>query len=204
MLFSIDRDKMAVKMDAMEEQIRTVQENYNALGSKSNQQRTSSKTNTNTNTNKRPSPSNTQSRTATSKLSQSQNSNNLNLTTATATFPTFSGVNPYLDIDADEIEIVNVDKFTLYKTYNVHNHAVSQIALHPNKDIIATASDDTTWKLWNLPSGELIMSGEGHKDWISGCSFDPSGAYLATSSGLLFHSLFFCIRIFHSYISEIY
>ena len=32
--------------------------------------------------------------------------------------------------------------------------------------VIGTASDDHTWKLWSSPSGELVMSGEGHKDWV--------------------------------------
>ena len=28
---------------------------------------------------------------------------------------------------------------------------------------VATASDDCTWKIWQLPSGELVMSGKGHQ-----------------------------------------
>ena len=28
-----------------------------------------------------------------------------------------------------------------------------------------------------------MMSGEGHKDWICGVDFHPSGSHLATSSG---------------------
>jgi WD40 repeat protein len=51
------------------------------------------------------------------------------------------------------------------------------------KSIVATASDDFTWKIWTLPNGELIMSGEGHKDWISGIDFHPRGSHLVTSSG---------------------
>jgi WD40 repeat protein len=61
--------------------------------------------------------------------------------------------------------------------------AVSSIAMHPKKSICATASDDFTWKIWTLPQGELIMSGEGHKDWVSGIAFHPKGSHLATSSG---------------------
>ena len=37
--------------------------------------------------------------------------------------------------------------------------AISNIAIHPKKSILATASDDYTWKIWTLPAGELIMSG---------------------------------------------
>lgn len=61
--------------------------------------------------------------------------------------------------------------------------AVSGIALHPRKPILATISDDHTWKIWNLTSGDLLFSGLGHNDWISGVSFHPKGQLLATCSG---------------------
>ncbi len=62
-------------------------------------------------------------------------------------------------------------------------NAITQISMHPKKSIVATASDDLTWKIWTLPHGELIMSGEGHKDWVSGIDFHPKGSHLATCSG---------------------
>ena len=61
--------------------------------------------------------------------------------------------------------------------------AISSVVMHPKKSICATASDDFTWKIWNLPNGDLVMSGEGHKDWVSGISFHPKGTHLVTSSG---------------------
>jgi len=48
------------------------------------------------------------------------------------------------------------------------------VALHPEKQIMATASDDRTWKLWSVPNGELILTGHGHSDWVAGCDFHPS------------------------------
>jgi len=48
------------------------------------------------------------------------------------------------------------------------------LALHPRKQILATTSDDQTWKVWGLPNGELILTGRGHSDWVSGCDFHPS------------------------------
>lgn len=47
----------------------------------------------------------------------------------------------------------------------------------------ATASDDCTWRMWQLPDAELIMAGEGHKDWVAGLEFHPGGACLATGGG---------------------
>lgn len=45
--------------------------------------------------------------------------------------------------------------------------------MHPKKQILATVSDDATWKLFTVPGGELIMTGEGHQDWVSDCDFHP-------------------------------
>lgn len=61
--------------------------------------------------------------------------------------------------------------------------SVSSLALHPSKPILVTGSDDKTWKMWALPQGELIMCGEGHKDWVAAVDFHPSGTSLASGSG---------------------
>lgn len=61
------------------------------------------------------------------------------------------------------------------KTFKGHLMGVTCLAYNPKKDILATGSDDTTWKLWSVPNGDLIMSGEGHQDWIGGVSFHPKG-----------------------------
>ena len=49
---------------------------------------------------------------------------------------------------------------------------VTCLAYNPKKAIVATGSDDTTWKMWTVPNGDLIMSGEGHLDWIGGLAFN--------------------------------
>ncbi len=52
---------------------------------------------------------------------------------------------------------------------------MANLALHPTKPILVTASDDKTWKMWHMPGGDLIMCGEGHKDWVAGVDFHPAG-----------------------------
>ncbi|KAK5612087.1 hypothetical protein CRENBAI_000755 [Crenichthys baileyi] len=91
--------------------------------------------------------------------------------------------------------------FQLSCSIRAHHQPVSCIALHPSKLVLASASDDRTWKLWHLPQsgekvGQMLLRGEGHSDWLSGCSFHPDGSKLATTSGdmtvthlgALFHS----------------
>ena len=72
---------------------------------------------------------------------------------------------------------------TMLKTLKGHLMGVTSLAYNPKKDIVATGSDDTTWKLWSVPNGDLIMSGEGHLDWVGGVEFSPKGNLLATASG---------------------
>ena len=96
-------------------------------------------------------------------------------------WPADNRTNPYLA--ATGIEPVHAESFMLSRTYKGHQLAISSLGLHSRKPILATVSDDHTWKMWSLTNGELIMSGEGHTDWVSGVSFHPKGTVIATSSG---------------------
>jgi WD40 repeat protein len=74
-----------------------------------------------------------------------------------------------------------------------HLLPVANLALHPSKPILATASDDKTWKLWHLPAGDLIMCGEGHRCAALGktpCTWQHGDGVLAQYSAysLLAHT----------------
>uniref|UniRef100_A0A8C5UEG7 Sperm associated antigen 16 n=1 Tax=Malurus cyaneus samueli TaxID=2593467 RepID=A0A8C5UEG7_9PASS len=56
-------------------------------------------------------------------------------------------------------------------------------ALCSCSDIVLTGGDDRLWKTWAFPDGNILLTGEGHTDWLSGCCFRPSGTQLVTSSG---------------------
>jgi sperm-associated antigen 16 protein len=81
------------------------------------------------------------------------------------------------------LPIVKPEKLCLSHQVQAHTMAISSLKFHPKKPILATVSDDKSWKLWAFPSGELIMSGQGHQDWIADSDFHPSGNKLATASG---------------------
>ena len=94
-----------------------------------------------------------------------------------ATLPPDSRDNPHLE---REYAPANVARWGLAKTFQAHSASVSALAMHPTKPIVATASDDGLWKMWSLTGGDLIMSGDGHKGWLSGIDFSPAGRQLAT------------------------
>ncbi|XP_042302588.1 sperm-associated antigen 16 protein isoform X1 [Sceloporus undulatus] len=98
-------------------------------------------------------------------------------------FPEDIQVNPYLARARECVRPLKSGVYRLSNTLKVHDLAVSCLALHPRKDIVVTGSDDRLWKMWAFPNGNIIMKGEGHTDWLSGCCFHPSGTKLATSSG---------------------
>ena len=93
--------------------------------------------------------------------------------------PTKDKPNPYIQ---EQYEPIN-SHLALQKTFKGHLMGITSLCFNPKKQIVATGSDDTTWKLWSIPNGDLIMSGEGHQDWVGGVSFHPRGNYLATTSG---------------------
>jgi WD40 repeat protein len=87
--------------------------------------------------------------------------------------------NPFLAQEYDEFNA----KANNQKIVKAHDKAIGGMCLHFKKQIIATVSDDCLWKIWNMEDGENILSGEGHKDWITGVDFHPAGSHLVTSGG---------------------
>ncbi|PIK38766.1 putative sperm-associated antigen 16 protein [Apostichopus japonicus] len=99
-------------------------------------------------------------------------------------FPIDTRVNPDLaDVKGPSSHLTRTGGFRLTHTIQAHTLAVSSVALHPKKQILATTSDDQTWKMWSIPNGDIIMTGEGHTDWVADCDFRPDGAQLVTGSG---------------------
>ncbi|XP_032880205.1 sperm-associated antigen 16 protein [Amblyraja radiata] len=99
-------------------------------------------------------------------------------------FPIDTRVNPYLaQMKGTPSNLLRSGGCKMTKTLKVHELAVSCLALHPRKQILITGSDERLWKMWSIPNGDIIMTGEGHSDWLSGCCFHHSGNMLATTSG---------------------
>lgn len=87
--------------------------------------------------------------------------------------------NPFLSQEYEEFNA----KVSNQKIIKAHDKSIGGMCLHFKKQILATVSDDCIWKIWNMEDGENILSGEGHKDWITGVDFHPAGSHLVTSGG---------------------
>jgi WD40 repeat protein len=59
---------------------------------------------------------------------------------------------------------------------------VNSVAFCPADDVIASASSDTTVRLWNTLSGDLLTTLEGHASSVWSVSWAPGGRFLATGS----------------------
>jgi WD40 repeat protein len=98
-----------------------------------------------------------------------------------APWPSEERTNPYWNANFEASRAHEMKRTQHFK--GGHLGPISRVAFHPKIPVIATVSDDHTWKMWSMPEGQLVLSGEGHKDWVSGIAFHPRGSLVATTSG---------------------
>jgi platelet-activating factor acetylhydrolase IB subunit alpha len=72
-----------------------------------------------------------------------------------------------------------------------HRSPITRLAFHPIYQILASASEDTTIKIWDYESGEFERTLKGHTKSIQGLAFDPKGNYIGNvnSSACFFYLL---------------
>lgn len=66
---------------------------------------------------------------------------------------------------------------------SAHSDEVESLAFRPpNGEIIASASDSGTIKLWNVNDGTQIRELQGHRDEVNTIAFSPNGQLIASGS----------------------
>jgi len=75
-----------------------------------------------------------------------------------------------------------MNETALIKTLEGHKDGVLTLAFSPCGKFLATAGEDNTIRLWDIPDGIEIQSLEGHEGDIRAVAFNPEGDYFATGS----------------------
>ncbi|KAH9169851.1 U4/U6 snRNP-specific spliceosomal protein [Lactarius sanguifluus] len=64
-----------------------------------------------------------------------------------------------------------------------HQDRICRVAFHPSGNYVASASFDTTWRLWDVNTSKELLLQEGHSKEVYTVEFQDDGA-LAASAGL--------------------
>ena len=61
-----------------------------------------------------------------------------------------------------------------------HQDRVCRVAFHPSGNYVASASFDTTWRLWDVNTTKELLLQEGHSKEVYSVEFQNDGALVAS------------------------
>ncbi|RXK41574.1 nuclear distribution protein PAC1 [Tremella mesenterica] len=67
-------------------------------------------------------------------------------------------------------------------TLTSHRAPITKVAFHPTWNILASASEDATVKIWDWESGDFERTVKGHTKAVMDVEFDPKGVLMVTCS----------------------
>ncbi|ROT35723.1 prolyl oligopeptidase-like protein [Sodiomyces alkalinus F11] len=82
-------------------------------------------------------------------------------------------------ISAPDIE---ADWITCLQTLEGHGDTVKSVTFSSDGQLLASASNDRTIKVWNATTGACMQTLEGHSDWVMSIAFSGDGRWLASAS----------------------
>jgi WD40 repeat protein len=63
-----------------------------------------------------------------------------------------------------------------------HSEHVSAVVFSPDRQLVASASDDSTVRVWETVTGQCRSVLEGHSGWVNAVVFSPDGQLVASAS----------------------
>lgn len=74
-------------------------------------------------------------------------------------------------------------------TLRGHQDRVCRVVFHPSGDYVASASFDTTWRLWDVSTQKELLLQEGHSKEVYSVEFQDDGALVASGYTSIFQSV---------------
>ena len=85
--------------------------------------------------------------------------------------------------DSRKIQVLSMETLALQKEFAGHRDGQSELTLSPDGNTLASAGLDQTVKLWDVATGEELLTLDGFRGPIWSLRFSPDGKALATFSG---------------------
>ncbi len=74
-------------------------------------------------------------------------------------------------VSSKNVQVWNLVTRTVVKTFSGHSGVLNQIAVSPDQQMIASASNDMTSKVWRVSSGLCLITMIGHTDQVRSVAF---------------------------------
>lgn len=97
----------------------------------------------------------------------------------------FSPYEQYITISYlthDDFYIFDTKTESITKTLSGHSSNVTYTTFNPRGNLIVSASDDKTLRIWDFETGDCIKVLEGHTSEVNHATFSPDGRLIASAS----------------------